>query len=102
MIIEVTDLAREELDKILEDKKTDKHLKIYVAGHGWGGPSFGMALEEPAEDDLKLEVDGYKFLVADGLEEAYDKFLVSYSDNPLKKSFTIQPQRKKKKKNRLS
>ncbi len=52
-----------------------------------------MALEEPAEDDLKLEVDGYKFLVADGLEEAYDKFLVSYSDNPLRKGFTIQPQR---------
>lgn len=93
MIIEVTDEAKKELDEILKSSDDSKHLRIYVAGHGWGGPSFGMALEEPAEDDLKLEVDGYKFLVADGLEEAYDKFLVSYSDNPLRKGFTIQPQR---------
>lgn len=34
MIIEVTDLAKKELDEILKTKDTDKHLKIYVAGHG--------------------------------------------------------------------
>lgn len=93
MIIEVTDLAREELDKILEDKKTDKHLKIYVAGHGWGGPSFGMALEEPAEDDLKVESEGYNFLIADGLEDMYEKFTVDYSNSMLRKGFVILPSR---------
>ena len=34
MVIEVTDIARTELDEILKTKNTDKHLKIYVAGHG--------------------------------------------------------------------
>lgn len=52
-----------------------------------------MALEEPAEDDFKIDVDGYNFLISDGLEDAYDKFLVSYSNSPLRKGFTIQPQR---------
>lgn len=93
MIIEITDEAKQELDQILKPADAGKGLKIYVAGYAWSGPSFGMALEEPAEDDFKIEVDGYNFLIADGLEEAYDKFIVSYSNSPLRKGFTIQPQR---------
>lgn len=93
MVIEITDEAKEELAKILKPADEGKGLKIYVAGHGWGGPSFGMALEEPAEDDFKMEVDGYNFLIADGLEEAYDKFTVTYSNSPLRKGFSIIPGR---------
>lgn len=93
MNIEVTDLAKKELDEILKTKDDSKHLKIYVAGHGWGGPSFGMALEEPAEDDLKVEAEGYNFLIGDGLEEIYDKFTVDYSNSMLRKGFIILPSR---------
>lgn len=93
MIIEVTDVAKKELDKILEEKNTDKHLRIYVAGHGWGGPSFGMALEEPAEDDLQIEAEGYNFLIGDGLDDVYHKFTIDYSDSMLRKGFAILPSR---------
>ena len=93
MVIEVTDIAKKELDEILKTKDTDKHLKIYVAGHGWGGPSFGMALEEPGEEDLKMQVDGYNFLIGDGLEDVYEKFVVDYSDSPLRKGFVVLPER---------
>lgn len=34
MNIEITDIAKEKLGETLEDKGTDKLLKIYVAGHG--------------------------------------------------------------------
>ncbi len=34
MIIDVTDQARDELKKLIEEKKTDKMLKIYVASYG--------------------------------------------------------------------
>ena len=34
MKIDVTDNAREELKKLIETKKTDKSLKIYIAAYG--------------------------------------------------------------------
>lgn len=91
MNIEITDIAKEKLGETLEDKGTDKLLKIYVAGHGWGGPSFGMALEESNEEDLKVESEGFEFLIGDGLEDIYEKFTVDYSDSPLRKGFVITP-----------
>ena len=93
MVIEVTDMAKKELDEVLKSKDPAKRLKIYVAGHGWGGPSFGMALEEPEEEDFQLDVDGYPFTVGDGLEEVYDKFVVDYNDSSFRKGFMITPER---------
>lgn len=52
-----------------------------------------MALEEPAEDDLKVESEGYNFLIADGLEDMYEKFTVDYSNSMLRKGFVILPSR---------
>lgn len=52
-----------------------------------------MALEEPAEDDLKVESEGYNFLIGDGLEEIYEKFVVDYSNSMLRKGFIILPSR---------
>lgn len=34
MIIDITDAAKVELKKIIERKKTDKPLRIYIAGYG--------------------------------------------------------------------
>jgi len=34
MIIDLTKRAAEELKKVLETKKTDKPLRIYIAGYG--------------------------------------------------------------------
>ena len=34
MLIEVTDVAKKELDEVLKTKDSEKRLKIYVAGHG--------------------------------------------------------------------
>ncbi len=34
MKIDITDVARTELKKIIEEKKTDKSLRIFVAAYG--------------------------------------------------------------------
>jgi len=34
MIIDVTDVAKNELTKLLEEKNTDKSLRIYIASYG--------------------------------------------------------------------
>lgn len=50
-----------------------------------------MALEESNEKDLKVESEGFEFLIGDGLEDIYEKFTVDYSDSPLRKGFIITP-----------
>jgi len=34
MVIDVTDVAKNELKKVLEEKNTDKSLRIYTAAYG--------------------------------------------------------------------
>lgn len=91
MVIDLTPKASEELVKIVESKKTDKLLRIYIAGYGWGGPSFGLALDERKEGDIETKVDNFTFLVEEGLEESFGKFTVDYSDNWLRRGFTVIP-----------
>lgn len=91
MKIDITDVAREELKKLIEQKKTDKSLKIYIASYGWGGPTFGLALDEPKDGDEIINTDDFNFIMEDGLSDNYGKFTVDYSDNWLKRGFSIIP-----------
>lgn len=93
MLIEVTDKAKMELKKVIETKKTDKPLRIYIASYGWGGPSFGLALDEPKEDDESLKVDDFNFVIENGLKDNYGKFTVDYGDSWLRRGFTVTPDR---------
>lgn len=93
MIIDLTDKATEELTKIVESKKTEKPLRIYIAGYGWGGPSFGLALDERKDGDFETKVGNFTFLIENGLEESFGKFTVDYSDNWLRRGFTVIPDR---------
>lgn len=91
MVIDLTKKAKEELIKIIEEKETEKPLRIYAAGYGWGGPSFGIALDEQKDGDIVTEIDGITFLVEEVFGESYSKFTVDYSDSFLRKGFVILP-----------
>ncbi len=91
MIIDLTKRAAEELKKVLETKKTDKPLRIYIAGYGWGGPTFGIALDEHKEGDIEIKVDDFVFLADSILEENYQKFTIDYNDSWIRKGFTVIP-----------
>lgn len=91
MEIKVTDLAKDKLKEMLEEKKSDKSLRVFVAGYGWGGPSIGLALEEPKEDDLQVEVDDLNFAVEDGITSMYRLLTVDYSDSWMKRGFSVIP-----------
>lgn len=91
MVIDITSAASEELKKVIQAKNTDKSLRIYVAGYGWGGPSFGIALDELKDGDEEIKIDDFNFLVGDDLRDSYGKFTLDYSDNWLKRGFNITP-----------
>lgn len=93
MKVEITELAQNELKKVMESRKDKKPLRIYIAGYGWGGPSFGLALDELKEGDASVNVGEYTFLIEDYLTESFGSFTIDYSDNWLRKGFTIIPDR---------
>lgn len=93
MYIDLTQKANEELTKVVEAKKTDKPFRIYIAGYGWGGPSFGIALDEHKEGDAQTKVGEFTFLLEEGLTESFSKFKIDYSDNWLRRGFTVIPDR---------
>jgi len=93
MKIDITMSAKTELQKVLESKNTEKPLRIYIAAYGWGGPSFGLALDEPKDDDEQLVVDEFNFVIENGLSDNYEKFTVDYSDNWLRRGFNVIPDR---------
>lgn len=69
--------AIERLNEILS-QYTDKPntVRIYVAGMGWGGPSFGLALDEQKETDMLDESTGVKFITEKDLFDQYGNFKV--------------------------
>lgn len=91
MKINLTNKAKEELIKIRKEKQTDKPLRIYIAGYGWGGPSFGIALDEHKDGDLVTQIDDLTFLLEKDFAESFDKFTVDYNDSFLRKGFTVLP-----------
>lgn len=94
MKIEITEKAKNELKRVLELREgNSKPLRIYVASVGWGGPSFGLALDEQKEDDIEVVVEDFTFIVEEVLKDNFGKFTIDYSDNWLRKGFTVIPDR---------
>lgn len=92
MNVTVTERAQEQLKKILEKKGAEsKSLRIYIAGVGWGGPSFGIALDEQKENDDVTKIGEYSYLVDKDLLSTYGAFTVDYVDDWLRKGFHIVP-----------
>lgn len=91
MIIDLTAKAIEELKKVIATKESIKPLRIYIASYGWGGPTFGIALDGQKEEDLILEVEDLKFVIEKELSEGFSKFKVDYSDDWLKRGFSVTP-----------
>ena len=92
MKIDITNTAKEELVKVLANKKNEnKLLRIYIAGYGWGGPSFGLALDELKDDDIQVEEGEFKFVLEDLLTENFGSFTVDFSDNWLRRGFSVYP-----------
>lgn len=65
MKITLPETAVKTLKDILNDNQDRPNsIRVYFAGVGWGGPSFGIALDEQKADDLTYEVEGLHFIMS--------------------------------------
>ena len=79
--IKVTDKAKVELLDILA-KNTQKNIRLFIQGFGWGGPTLGLTLDESKETDEKVRANGVN-IIYDKNDEAY----LSHSIIDFEKSF---------------
>lgn len=63
------------------EKQPDKpsNIRVYIAGMGWGGPSFGLGLDQVKEDDLVENIDGVNFIMEKYLEETFGQLEVRWN-----------------------
>lgn len=61
MNISFDENTKEALQKALESRNKSA-VRLMIDGFGWGGPSFGVALDEQKQDDEVKVIDDIKFV----------------------------------------
>ena len=71
--VKMSEVCYNEFVKYLDENKIDsKTLRVFLAGQGWGGPVFNLALDEQKEDDVVTKINEITFLIEKDLVEATD------------------------------
>ena len=92
MNINITNKALNEIKKVLKDKNaTSKKTRIFLAGIGWGGPTFNLALDEQKENDEIYSEDSVDFIADKSLINQYKGFKIDYSNFFLQRGFLVYP-----------
>ena len=87
MKIRVTEKASVEINNSLTQKKSD--VRILVKGFGWGGPVFGIALDEQNENDYVQTIGDTNYVVENELIDVYNGFEIDFRDSFYSKGFYV-------------
>ena len=85
----VTDQAVVKLKEYLEQNNISSALRIALMQGGWAGPSLGLALDEPKDNDKVYDQDDLKFLVEEGLMNTCGTIKVEFIDAGPRSGFGI-------------
>jgi len=79
MKITTTQETIDEIKKIVGAKADQPtNVRVYIAGMGWGGPSYGLSLDEKNETDLTDDSNGITFVMDKELHEKMGDFKVEF------------------------
>jgi len=89
-MVTVTSNANEQLTQILKEKQSNSAVRVYIAGFGWGGPSLGLALDEPKDEDKAFDQENFKVVVnSDELSNIGD-IEIDYRESKWGGGFTVR------------
>ena len=86
-MFEVSETAREMVKEFFKDKELSP-IRI-IAGGGCCGPSLGMALDQPGEDDEVFNDDGITYVIDKELFERAKPICVDFVSTDMGSGFTI-------------
>ena len=76
-MVQITDSARDKIKDIIKEE-TNKFLRLYIEGIGWGGPRIGMALDEPDADEESMVINEIDVLISDRVKDLVDDTTIDY------------------------
>ena len=88
MKIEIKNKAAARLNELGVKENKDKALRIRVLNYSWRGAIYGVTLDKSDENDIIMDVDGFKICVNKNMDYI-EKFTIDYSMNPLAKGFQV-------------
>lgn len=88
MKIEIKNKAVARLNELGVKENKDKALRIRVLNYSWRGAIYGVTLDKSDENDIIMDVDGFKICVNKNMDYI-EKFTIDYSSNPLAKGFQV-------------
>jgi len=81
MKIQTNDATIEAIKKVMEGQGDQpQNIRIYVAGMGCSGPSFGLTLDEKAEGDLVDDSNDVTFLLAKDIHDQMGDIIVELTE----------------------
>lgn len=93
MKINITEKAAEQLQNMLQEQElSDKKIRIKMTGIGWGGPRFGVALDEQNEDDTNLKADQFDLIIDRRLADSIKYLTIDYTNFLFSKGFHVHYQ----------
>lgn len=74
-------LDKEAKEALLENlkKRSKKAVRLAIKGFGWGGPTFGVVLDEQKENDDVVNVDGIDFVAEKDISFVFDNIKVVHT-----------------------
>ena len=88
-MLEVTSPAVENLKTYLAQNNMDSAIRIALMQGGRAGPSLGLALDEPKENDKTFQEDTLTFVVEEGLLSSCGTVKVDFVEAGYRSGFSI-------------
>ena len=86
--MKITDAAKAALEPILA-QNPGKMLRVVFEGFGWGGPRLGLALDEPGENDNKINMNGIELLVEKAINSFMEDQVIDFVNSGMREGFVI-------------
>ena len=91
-MVEITEIAARKLKEVMaKQKRENSFLRLFIAGYGWGGPSFGMALDESKKpNDDVYEAHGVTIVVDKRFAKYLEGAVINYIESEYGSGFQIK------------
>lgn len=88
-MLTVTEKANEKITDFLKAQKDPSYIRLFLSEGGCSGPSIGMALDEPSENDEIIKDNGVTYLIDKTLLEQAKPINVDFVETERGSGFSI-------------
>jgi iron-sulfur cluster assembly protein len=88
-MLTVTEKANEKITDFLKEQKEPSYIRIFLSEGGCSGPSLGMGLDEPSENDEIIKDNGVTYLIDKELMEQVKPVSVDFVETERGSGFSI-------------